>query len=290
FFVVSSNNLGGCGGSTGPLSENPETGGIYGTDFPLMTVRDWVNSQALLADHLGVEKWAAVVGGSLGGMQAMQWAVDFPERIANAFVIAAAARLSTQNIAFNEIARQAIRSDVSYHDGHYHQHGDKPVRGLMLARMLGHITYLSDGGLDRRFGRDLRHGRLRFAMDAEFEIESYLHHQGKSFVEHFDANSYMLMTKALDYFDPAEEHGGDLAAALAPALAKFVVLSFSSDWRFASIRSREIVQALIRARKMVQHLEVKSERGHDSFLIDIPEYHSAVKIAMANIIPPGVAA
>ena len=290
FYVVCLNNLGGCGGSTGPLSENPETGGIYGPDFPMMTVRDWVRSQALLADYLQIGKWAAVVGGSLGGMQAMQWAMDFPERIGNAFVIAAAAKLSTQNIAFNEVARQAIRGDPAYHDGHYHKHGEVPVRGLMLARMLGHITYLSDDVLDRRFGRDLRHGRLRYAMDTEFEVESYLHHQGKSFVDRFDANSYMLMTKALDYFDPAKDSGGDLAAAFAPAQARFVVLSFSSDWRFSSARSKEIVQALIRARKKVQYIDIQSERGHDSFLIGIPEYHKAIRTAMDNIIPAGGAA
>jgi len=272
FFVVSPNNLGGCKGSTGPMSINPEKNKPYGPDFPIVTVKDWVRSQARLADALGIEQWAAVIGGSLGGMQAMQWAIDFPKRIRHCVVIAAAPRLSAQNIGFNEVARQAIMSDPEFHQGHYYEHNVIPRRGLMLARMLGHITYLSDESMRSKFGRDLREGKLNFGFDVDFQVESYLRYQGQSFVEKFDANTYLLMTKALDYFDPAADYDNDLAQALAQAESKFLLVSFTSDWRFAPKRSREIVKALLDSKKDVSYAEIEAHHGHDAFLIPIPDY------------------
>ncbi|MEA3252152.1 MAG: homoserine O-acetyltransferase [Pseudomonadota bacterium] len=274
FFVVSLNNLGGCHGSTGPCSVNPETGRPWGPDFPVMTVADWVHSQARLADRLGIERFAAVVGGSLGGMQVLQWALAYPERIANAVVIAATPRLSAQNIAFNEVARQAIRSDPDFNDGWYDQHGTLPKRGLKLARMVGHITYLSEHSMGAKFGRDLRSDELNFGYDVEFQVESYLRYQGDAFSIAFDANTYLLMTKALDYFDPAAAHNGDLAAALAPASCRFLVISFSTDWRFAPERSRELVDALMRAGKSVSYAEIDSPFGHDAFLLPDARYQA----------------
>jgi homoserine O-acetyltransferase len=272
FFVVCPNNLGGCKGSTGPMSINPEKNKPYGPDFPIVTVKDWVRSQARLADALGIEQWAAVIGGSLGGMQAMQWAIDFPNRLRHCVVIAAAPRLSAQNIGFNEVARQAIMSDPEFHQGHYYEHNVIPRRGLMLARMLGHITYLSDESMRSKFGRDLREGKLNFGFDVDFQVESYLRYQGRSFVEKFDANTYLLMTKVLDYFDPAADYDNDLARALAQAQAQFLVVSFTSDWRFAPKRSREIVKALLDSQKKVSYAEIEAHHGHDAFLIPIPDY------------------
>ncbi|MBT8446299.1 MAG: homoserine O-acetyltransferase [Gammaproteobacteria bacterium] len=273
FFIVSPNNLGGCSGSTGPLTTNPVTGERYGPDFPIVTVRDWVETQARLADYFDIQRWAAVVGGSLGGMQALQWSVDYPDRLRHAAVIAAAPKLSTQNIAFNEVARQAITSDADFHGGRYYDHDVVPRRGLMLARMLGHITYLSDDVLHTKFGRELRSGKLNFGFDVEFQIESYLRYQGQSFVDRFDANSYMLMTKTLDYFDPAAACDNDLACVLEKSHARFLVISFSSDWRFAPERSREIVRGLLDANREVSYANIESELGHDSFLLEIPAYH-----------------
>jgi homoserine O-acetyltransferase len=272
FFVVSPNNLGGCKGSTGPMSINPEKNKPYGPDFPIVTVKDWVRSQARLADALGIEQWAAVIGGSLGGMQAMQWAIDYPQRLRHCVVIAAAPKLSAQNIGFNEVARQAIMSDPEFHQGHYYEHNVIPRRGLMLARMLGHITYLSDESMRSKFGRDLREGKLNFGFDVDFQVESYLRYQGQSFVEKFDANTYLLMTKALDYFDPAADYDNDLAQALKQAEAQFLVVSFTSDWRFAPKRSREIVKALLDSQKDVSYAEIEAHHGHDAFLIPIPDY------------------
>lgn len=283
FFVVCPNNLGGCGGSTGPLAVRPGTGKRYGPDFPIVTVRDWVRSQAGLADALGIECWAAVMGGSLGGMQVLQWAIDFPARIRHAIVIAAAPKLSTQNIAFNEVARHAIRTDPQFHDGHYYEHDVVPERGLKLARMLGHITYLSDEVLHTKFGRELREGRLGFGFDVEFEIEAYLRHQGETFVGRFDANTYLLMTRALDYFDPAAHHGHDLARAVQHCQARFLVVSFSSDWRFSPARSREIVRALLDNDHEVSYAEIESDLGHDSFLLPIPHYHRVLGAYFARI-------
>lgn len=272
FHVVALNNLGGCNGSTGPRTADPATGEPYGERFPTVTVKDWVKSQAMLADTLGIRRFAAVIGGSLGGMQALQWAIDYPDRVRHAIVIAAAAKLSAQNIAFNEIARQAIQSDPEFHDGRYHEAGAIPRRGLMLARMLGHVTYLSDDSMGNRFGRELKSGDIGSAQDVQFQVESYLHYQGMSFSERFDANTYLLMTRALDYFDPALEFDGDLVRALAAARAKFLVLSFASDWRFSPARSDEIVDALIEAGKDVVSATINAPHGHDSFLLPHERY------------------
>ncbi len=272
FFVVSLNNLGGCSGSTGPVSINPETGKAYGPDFPIMAVRDWVNSQARLADVLGIDVWAAVVGGSLGGMQVLRWSIQFPERLKHAVVIASAPKLSAQNIAFNEVARQAIAKDPDFHDGWYQEKGTLPKAGLMQARMLGHLTYLSDDAMRQKFGRELREGKLNFSFAPEFQVESYLHYQGEKFSTRFDANTYMLMTKALDYFDPARDHDNDLRKCLSQAKCRFLVVSFTTDWRFAPARSEEIVNALIHADKDVSYACIESDNGHDAFLLPIPRY------------------
>lgn len=283
FFVVSVNNLGGCHGSTGPCATDPETGHQWGPDFPMMTVGDWVHSQARLADHLGIERFAAVIGGSLGGMQVLQWTLAYPERIANAAVIAATPKLSAQNIAFNEVARQAIRSDPDFHEGWYAEKGTVPRRGLKLARMVGHITYLSEDAMGSKFGRDLRSDDLNFGYDVEFQVESYLRYQGDTFSTAFDANTYLLMTKALDYFDPAAAHSGDLAAALAPAACPFLVVSFSTDWRFPPSRSRELVDALIQAGKKVSYANIDSPHGHDAFLLPEPRYKAIFAAFMARV-------
>ncbi len=283
FFVVGVNNLGGCYGSTGPMSVNPATGRPYGAAFPVVTVEDWVAAQARLAERLGIDAWAAVIGGSLGGMQALQWTLEYPERVRHAFVIASAPKLTAQNIAFNEVARQAILTDPDFHGGHYYEHGVVPARGLRLARMLGHITYLSDDQMAEKFGRKLRNGGLRFDYGVDFEIESYLRYQGDKFAGFFDANTYLLTTKALDYFDPARNHGGKLAAALARARARFLVVSFSTDWRFAPERSREIVYALVHNRREVSYAEIESSAGHDSFLLDDPRYHAVLRAYFEGI-------
>ncbi|HDP89018.1 MAG TPA: homoserine O-acetyltransferase [Thioalkalivibrio sp.] len=283
YFIVSLNNLGGCKGSSGPNRINPETGREWGADFPIVTVKDWVKSQARLADTLGIEQWAAVIGGSLGGMQVMQWAIDLPERLRHAIVIAAAPKLSAQNIAFNEVARQAILTDPEFHEGHFYAHDTVPRRGLRLARMLGHITYLSDEAMRAKFGRDLREGKINFGFDVEFQIESYLRYQGESFVERFDANTYLLMTKALDYFDPAHDYEGDLAEAFRRASAEFLVVSFTSDWRFAPERSREITRALLDADRVVSYAEVEAHHGHDAFLLPIPQYMKVLYSYMRRV-------
>ncbi len=275
FFVIGVNNLGSCFGSSGPLSVNPATGRPWGNDFPLVTVEDWVDAQARLADHLGIERFAAVMGGSLGGMQALSWALRYPHRIGHAIVIAAAPNLSAQNIAFNEVARQAILTDPDFHGGHFAAHATLPRRGLRVARMVGHITYLSDQQMEEKFGRSLRDG-LKFSFAPEFQIESYLRHQGEKFAEYFDANTYLRITKALDYFDPASATGGDLTRALAPALCKFLVVSFTTDWRFSPARSREIVKALVDHRRDVCYAEIDAPHGHDAFLLDDPRYHAVV--------------
>jgi len=274
FFVIGVNNLGGCHGSSGPSAINPATGKRWGADFPFVTVEDWVAAQARLADRLGIERFAAVMGGSLGAMQALSWTLQFPERVANAVVIASAPKLTAQNIAFNEVARQAILSDPDFHGGHYYEHGVVPARGLKLARMIGHITYLSDDAMGEKFGRSLRHGKAVYSYDVEFEIESYLRYQGDKFAGYFDANTYLLTTKALDYFDPAFEHGGNLSAALARATADFLVVSFTTDWRFAPARSREIVYGLLHNRRNVSYAEIDCAAGHDSFLLDDTQYHA----------------
>jgi len=283
FFVIGVNNIGGCHGSTGPGSIDRATGHPYGASFPLVTVEDWVASQARLMDRLGIEKLAGAIGGSLGGMQAMQWTLSFPERIRHAFVIAAASRLSTQNIAFNDVARQAIVSDPDFHGGNFYAHKAVPARGLKLARMLGHITYLSEDLLMEKFGRVLKRDEYGFNYDVEFEIESYLRYQGDKFAQVFDANTYLLMTKALDYFDPAKETGGNLARALTQAKAGFFVCSFKSDWRFPPQRSHEMVKALVASKKPVTYAEIDAPHGHDAFLLDNPHYHELIAAYIDNI-------
>ena len=290
FFIISLNNLGGCHGSTGPRSINPDTGKIYGPDFPNVVVRDWVRSQAALADHLEIKSFAAVVGGSLGGMQALQWAIDYPERVRACVAIASAAKLSAQNIAFNEIARQAICSDHNFANGRYADEGVNPDRGLGLARMIGHVTYLSDDGMGNRFGREIKSGDFDEADNVEFQVESYLNYQGQVFTRSFDANTYLLMTKALDHFDPARETGGDLVEALRGTTCKFLILSFSSDWRFSAQRSQEIVDALIKAKKNVASAVIESEHGHDSFLLPIERYTEALRTFLNRCLVEGLGA
>jgi len=283
FFVVGVNNLGGCYGSTGPKSLDPASGQPWGARFPVVTVEDWVDAQARLADHLGVGEWAAVIGGSLGGMQALDWTLRYPERIRHAAIIASAPKLSAQNIAFNEVARQAILTDPDFHGGDYLARGTVPVRGLRLARMIGHITYLSDDQMGEKFGRAFKNGAPGFNYEVDFEIESYLRYQGDKFTTYFDANTYLITTKALDYFDPAGAYDGDLAAALARAKAGFFVASFSTDWRFSPARSREIVYGLVHNRRNVSYAEIECGAGHDSFLLDDPVYHRAVRAYFQGI-------
>ncbi|MGW8268979.1 MAG: homoserine O-succinyltransferase MetX [Burkholderiales bacterium] len=283
FFVIGVNNLGGCHGSTGPMSANPRTGRPWGGDFPVVTVEDWVDAQARLADRLGIDCFAAVMGGSLGAMQALHWALAYPERIRHSLVIASTPRLSAQNIAFNEVARQAITTDPDFHGGHYYDKGVVPTRGLRIARMIGHITYLSDEAMMAKFGRLLRRGVPGFDFDIDFEVESYLRYQGDKFSSYFDANTYLRITKALDYFDPAAEFGGNLSAALARAQAAFLVVSFKSDWRFAPARAREIVRALLDNRRIVSYLELDAPGGHDAFLMEDPRYHAALRAYFDNI-------
>ena len=283
FFVLGLNNLGGCHGSTGPSTINPETGHAYGASFPVITVEDWVESQARLADLLGIRQFAAVVGGSLGGMQALQWSLAHPDRVRHVFAIAAAPRLTAQNIAFNDVARSAILTDPDFYGGDFYRHHVVPTRGLRLARMLGHITYLSDDAMADKFGRELRSGRFSYNYDIEFEIESYLRYQGDKFASYFDANTYLLMTKALDYFDPAHEFGGDLNKAFSRAKADFLVVSFTTDWRFSPQRSREIVRPLLHNRRNVSYAEITSTHGHDSFLMEHPHYFDVVRAYLGNV-------
>lgn len=283
FFVIGLNNLGGCHGSSGPLSTNPATDKPWGASFPVVTVEDWVNSQVRLADYLGIHQLAAIIGGSLGGMQALQWTIAYPERVRNALVIASAPNLTAQNIAFNEVARQAIITDPEFHDGDYYDKGVLPRRGLRIARMLGHITYLSDDAMGAKFGRKLRDGHIKYGFDVEFEMESYLRYQGDKFAGEFDANTYLRMTRALDYFDPAAEYDGDLSAALAKVKSDFLVVSFTSDWRFSPARSREIVKALLDNERSVSYAEVTAAHGHDAFLMPDEHYHNIMRQYLAKI-------
>lgn len=283
FFVIGINNLGGCHGSTGPISISSKTGKRYGPDFPLVTTSDWSETYVRFAARLGIDCFAAVIGGSLGGMSAMQLAIDAPERVRHAIVIAAAAKLTAQNIAFNDVARQAILTDPDFYGGNYYTHGTFPRRGLRLARMLGHITYLSDDSMASKFGRELRNGSLAFNYGVEFQIESYLRYQGDKFADQFDANTYLLMTKALDYFDPAQDFDGDIHAAFSRAQADFLVLSFSSDWRFSPERSRSIVKILLDSKLNVSYAEIPSTHGHDSFLMKDDYYHRLMHAYMSNI-------
>ncbi len=283
FFVIGVNNPGGCFGSTGPASINPSTGKPYGSSFPVVTVEDWVEAQARLADRLGIRRFAAVMGGSLGAMQALHWTLAYPERVGAAVAVAAAPKLSAQNIAFNEVARQAITTDENFYGGDYYQHGVVPRRGLRLARMIGHITYLSDDAMMEKFGRALRNERIGFHFDVDFEVESYLRHQGDKFAEYFDANTYLLITRALDYFDPAQGAGGSLSLAFARAKAKFLIVSFTSDWRFTPERSREIVKALLDNRLDVTYAEIDAPHGHDAFLLEDERSHALVRAYFERI-------
>ncbi|MGH8786344.1 MAG: homoserine O-acetyltransferase MetX, partial [Cupriavidus necator] len=295
FFVIGVNNLGSCFGSTGPMHVNPDTGKIYGADFPVVTVEDWVNAQARLLDALGIDTLAAVMGGSLGGMQALSWTLQYPGRVRHAVVVASAPNLTAENIAFNEVARRAIVTDPDFHGGHFYEHGVIPKRGLRIARMIGHITYLSDDVMNEKFGRELRsaaaaaNGAARAArsgnadayqyttQDVEFQIESYLRYQGDKFSEYFDANTYLLITRALDYFDPAKAYGGQLSEAMKQAQARFLLVSFTTDWRFSPRRSREIVKALLDNQRSVSYAEIDAPHGHDAFLLDDPRYLGVVR-------------
>lgn len=277
FFVIGINNLGSCFGSTGPMHTNPETGKPYGHGFPVITVEDWVRAQARLADALGIRKFAAVMGGSLGGMQALAWSMMFPDRLAHCVAIASTAKLTAQNIAFNDVARQAILTDPDFHGGDFYAYGVVPKNGLRVARMIGHITYLSNTGMSEKFGRELRSGQYLFGFGVEFEIESYLHHQGDKFSTYFDANTYLLITRALDYFDPAAPYDGDLTRALASTQAKFLLVSFTTDWRFSSDASRAIVKALIDNRREVTYADIDAPHGHDAFLLTDERYHDLVR-------------
>ena len=290
FFVIGVNNLGSCFGSTGPMHVNPDTGRVYGADFPVVTVEDWVNAQARLLDALGIEQLAAVMGGSLGGMQALSWTLQYPERVKHAVVVASAPNLNAENIAFNEVARRAIVTDPDFHEGHFYEHGVVPKRGLRIARMIGHITYLSDDVMNEKFGRELREavthnatGYKYSTQEVEFQIESYLRYQGDKFSEYFDANTYLLITRALDYFDPARAFGGDLSAALARASCQFLLVSFSTDWRFSPARSREMVKALLDNRRNVSYAEIDAPHGHDAFLLDDARYLNVVRSYFDNM-------
>jgi len=290
FFVIGVNNLGSCFGSTGPMHTHPDTGKVYGADFPVVTVEDWVNAQALLLDRLGITQLAAVLGGSLGGMQALSWTLQYPDRVRHAVVVASAPNLTAENIAFNEVARRAIVTDPDFHGGHFYQHGVVPQRGLRIARMVGHITYLSDDVMNEKFGRELRDavvgsttGYKYSTQDVEFQIESYLRYQGDKFSEYFDANTYLLITRALDYFDPARTYGGDLSAAFARTAAKFLLVSFTTDWRFSPARSREMVQALLDNQRDVSYAEIDAPHGHDAFLLDDARYMNVVRSYFARI-------
>ncbi|WP_349741623.1 homoserine O-succinyltransferase MetX [Roseateles cavernae] len=284
FFVIGINNLGSCFGSTGPMHVNPATGRVYGADFPVVTVQDWVDAQARVLDTLGITQLAAVLGGSLGGMQALDWSLRYPERLRHCIAIATAPSLSAQNIAFNEVARRAIITDPDFHAGHFYQHGVVPKRGLRVARMIGHITYLSDDVMEQKFGRQMRAAELGYStQDIEFQIESYLRYQGDKFSEYFDANTYLLITRALDYFDPAREHGGDLSRTFASARCKYLLASFTTDWRFAPARSREIVKALLDNKLDVSYAEIDAPHGHDAFLLEDPRYHGVLKAYFQRI-------
>lgn len=283
FFVIGINNLGSCFGSTGPMHNNAQTDKPYGADFPVVTVEDWVQAQARVADHLGIQQFAAVMGGSLGGMQALAWSMLFPDRLRHCVVIASTAKLSAQNIAFNDVARQAILTDPDFYGGDFYAHNVVPRRGLRVARMIGHITYLSNDDMAEKFGRDLRTGEYQFGFGIDFEIESYLRYQADKFADYFDANTYLLITKALDYFDPARAFDGDLSKALAKTKAKFLLASFTTDWRFSPQCSRDIVQALVSNQRIVSYAEIDAPHGHDAFLLDDARYLNLIAAYFANI-------
>ncbi|MDQ0396293.1 homoserine O-acetyltransferase [Labrys monachus] len=278
FFVICPNVIGSCMGSSGPASTNPTTGRPYGLDFPVVTIADMVRAQAMLLDGLGIATLFAVIGGSMGGMLVQQWAAAYPSRVFSALCIASASRHSAQNIAFHEVGRQAIMADPDWHGGQYIEAGTRPTKGLAVARMAAHITYLSEGALQRKFGRNLQDRAARtFTFDADFQIESYLRHQGLSFVDRFDANSYLYVTRAMDYFDLASDHGGSLATAFRGTATRFCIASFTSDWLFPTSDSRQIVHALNAAGARVSFVEIDTDKGHDAFLLDIPELFDIVR-------------
>jgi homoserine O-acetyltransferase len=278
FFVICSNVVGGCTGTTGPASTNPATGKAYGLDLPVITVPDMVRAQALLIDRLGIDTLFSVAGGSLGGMQVLQWAADYPDRVFSAVPIATGARHSSQNIAFHEVGRQAVMADPNWHRGRYFENGASPRKGLAVARMAAHITYLSESALHRKFGRNLQdRDKPSFGFDADFQIESYLRHQGSAFVDRFDANSYLYMTRAMDYFDLAGQHGGRLANAFLDTGTRFCVASFTSDWLFPTEENKVVVRALNAAGASVSFVEIDTDRGHDAFLLDEPEFHDTIR-------------
>ena len=287
FFVIGVNNPGSCFGSTGPMHANPATGKAYGAAFPVVTVEDWVDAQARLIDRLGISQLAAVLGGSLGGMQALAWTLRYPDRVRHCIGVATAPNLSAENIAFNEIARRAIITDPEFHGGHYYEHGVVPRAGLRIARMIGHVTYLSDDVMANKFGRKLRDGAISYDYDVEFEIESYLRYQGDKFSDYFDANTYLLITRALDYFDPAAAHGGDLARTLAEVKARFLLVSFTTDWRFSPARSRELVKALVDNRIKASYAEIDAPHGHDAFLLDDARYHAVMRSYFERVAAEG---
>jgi len=291
FFVICPNVIGGCMGSTGPADRNPATGRSYGLSFPLITIRDMVRAQAMLLDALGIEKILCVLGGSMGGMQVLQWAASFPQRVISAVPIAAAARHSAQNIAFHEVGRQAIIADPAWNNGEYALHGTNPSKGLAVARMAAHITYLSEAALQRKFGRALQNrDSFSFAFAPDFQIESYLHHQGISFVDRFDANSYLYITRAMDYFDLAADYGGSLSEAFRGSLTRFLIVSFTSDWLFPTAENKRIAHALNAAAVNVSFVEIDSDRGHDSFLLDEPELFATIKAFLGSVaVQAGVA-
>lgn len=277
YFVVCCNNLGGCSGSTGPTSINPETQEIYGKDFPLVSVIDWVNSQKMLADYLGIDKWKLVAGGSLGGMQALQWALSFPDSLEKSGIIAAAARSSTQNIAMNEVARESIRRDVNFHYGDYIKHDVKPKGGLKTARMLAHVTYLSETHMDLKFGRKFQDTTSKVGEDVNFEVENYLQYKGEKFSNSFDANSYILMTKAMDSYDAASAFSGDLEKALKSIKAKLLIIGFETDWLYPPKRGKEIQLAAMNVNVSCSYVTLDGEQGHDSFLFASSRYENIIK-------------
>ena len=277
FFVIGINNLGGSDGSSGPKSTNKKTKKSWGADFPVVTVEDWVNSHEALITSLNIPKLAGVIGGSLGGMQVIQWALKFPKKINHAIVIAAAPNLTAQNISFNEVARQSIITDPDFNKGNYYEKNTQPKRGLRIARMLGHITYLSDDVMESKFGRKLKNKNYKYDFKTEFEIESYLNYQGDKFAKEFDANTYIRMTKALDYYDPANGSKRNLSKVFKKIKSKFLVISFTSDWRFSPDRSKEIVKALLDNNIDVKYAEITATSGHDAFLMEEPRYHAILK-------------
>jgi len=286
FFVIGINNLGGNEGSTGPKSINPKTKKVWGSSFPIITVEDWVKTQKTLINYLGIQRLSSVIGGSLGGMQALEWNLQFPNEVKNTIIIAAAPNLTAQNIAFNEVARQSIITDPDFQKGNFYTKKNKPKRGLRVARMLGHITYLSNDAMKSKFGRKKKNKDFQYNFNTEFEIESYLNYQGDKFAKEFDANTYIRMTKALDYYDPTKQNKKRLSEVFKKIKSKFLVISFTSDWRFSPSRSKEIVKSLLDNNINVSYAEISAESGHDAFLMSDDHYHEILNSFFKNILKP----